>query len=801
MKSFSPKVFSFKKALLTSSIALFVLSNTALTIAKAQLDDIIVTARKREESLQDVPIGVTVVTGETIEQYGFDNIRAMARRVPGLKIYSGGSGQGGAVYYRGIGAQLSATSFDSSIAFSIDSAILNTPRLIQNSFFDIQTFEFLRGPQPFYFGKSATAGVVLLHTNNPTDEFGSSFGLSYDTELYATIVEGIVNVPLLDTLKARLALRDKTTDRQYQNIAPDVANPWRGEESTDIRLTLDWAATDSLNINFKHTGSSYKNDGQLQFFRLKQIGSTVETDGRTAVATKAGQTHNPDPSFFAGTFSNYYRDGIPYTQNDTSFTRLEAKHDVSDNTQLIAIIAHTAIESESMDNFTFTTAATGLNASLDKIDSTSVEIRLEVELNEATRYTIGTFVEGHTQLFDSEQYIGLGRNFVTLGSTNGTAGYESAIYDTRKIHETDSETNSHFLTAEYDMSDRLTASIGVRHTNIRREGTIEVPYVHDGLINIVAATAGTPIAIYGTLFSGACDTTVAACKTPVLTFDDEDTNVEAMLDYALTRNANVYIAYKEAFKPGGIDTGVTAWNGTIPNLTQENAESLLFFGSETVAGFEAGYKSQIMDNQLRLNALYYNYEYRDFQTQTFQSAIFQFGTTNAGQVSSEGYELDVYYAPASVDGLNLFASLAYDVSEFDVYTSLEGNDLASRRLGQSPEISGTAGINYDFEISASLMANLGYVVRYSDEYFTENQRIAGEEGVQAAYNIHDLSISLRPENATWTFSIAASNIFDKIYSVYTTDGLSQGSTANAERDKASRDSDGRSVIIGIKFNF
>ena len=131
-----------------------------------QLEEITVTARKRAESLQDVSVAVASVSGETIEAYNFDQIDEIATRIPNIKIQAGGAGQGGGLFFRGIGSNPNAGAFESSLALNVDGAVVSTARIVQNSFFDVESFELLKGPQALYFGKAATGPntpLSLIH--------------------------------------------------------------------------------------------------------------------------------------------------------------------------------------------------------------------------------------------------------------------------------------------------------------------------------------------------------------------------------------------------------------------------------------------------------------------------------------------------------------------------------------------------------------------------------------------------------------------------------------------------------------
>ncbi|MEM9532749.1 MAG: TonB-dependent receptor, partial [Pseudomonadota bacterium] len=712
------------------------------------LEEIVVVARKKEESLQQIPVAVAAVSGEHIDTFDLDNLQEMSTRIPGLKMHAGGSGQGGAVWFRGIGSQPAAGAFESSLAFNLDGAVVTTPRIVQNSFFDVAAVELLKGPQPTYFGKAATAGVLSLRTQNPTDEAEAYLKAAYESEQDSTIAEGVLSGPLTDTLRARLAFRTRQTDEMVRNIAPAVANPFRAEDSTDVRLTLDWLPTDALSFNLKISDHDYENEGALQYTRVLQQGTLLDNPF-VIPGVPEGATGIPDLTNLAGGNSSYFRDGVPYSENDTTMIVLNAGYALNNSHRLALTLADVKIDDEGLDNYGLDFVGR-TSASANAFDIRTLELRLEGELKDRARYLLGAYTEDHEQLFDAEQFIGLG-SFVgggLFGVVPTTPGFAGALHDVQKIHDTDSDIDSLFGSFAYDLTDRLTLDLGVRYTDVSREGTITVPYVHDFVIDLgtnpayAAAVAGLlagdpalgPVIQF--LFGGAANTrdNGTFVSTPILV-DDSDTNIEASLNFAINEQQSLYLAYKEAFKPGGIDNSIVAWNSDIPTGAANNWANVIF-DAETADGFEVGYKSQLLDNRLRLNAVLYLYDYDNFQVQNFNAGAFSFVTDNAGRVDSEGLEVDFAYLPTSVEGLTLSGSLAWDQSEFDQFTNAEtGVVLDGRRLGQSPEWSGTFGAEYFQPLAGSGWdLTLSYLLSYSGDYFVENSRLIDYQ--QDAFTTH-----------------------------------------------------------------
>ena len=794
------------------SLAIVAMVLTASPVLGQGLEEVIVRARKKEEKLQQVPIAVTAVSGAEIALYGMDSLQEIGTRIPALQMHAGGSGQGGAIWFRGIGAQATAGAFESSLAFNVDGAVVTTPRIIQNSFFDVKGFEVLKGPQPTSFGKAATAGVISLSSNNPTDEFEGKLLVSYEAEQDSTIVDAVISGPVSKTLNARLAARTKSTDEMIENIAPGVTNPNRGEDSTDLRLTLDFQATAKLNLNLKVSDFNYENDGTLQYTRVLRQGTSY--DNPNAVQnTPPGSTGIPDVALLAGGQSRFLNGGIPYSENDTTVARLQANYQFNDDSRLVATISKTDIEDRGADNYGLDFIGR-TSASLNQFDITSLELRLESVLNDRASYMVGGYYEDHNQLFDAEQFIGLGSlvGGGVFGVTPTTSGFESALHDVQKIHDTDSKVKSLFGQFEFDVSERLKLILGGRYTDVSKNGTITVPYVHDFVIDLgtnpayAAAVAGLLIGdpAFGpavqSFFGGAPNTRDnGRVVSPKIIYEDSDTNLEAIVDYSITDQQRLYVAYKEAFKPGGIDNSVVAWNSDIPSGPANSWDEVVF-DSENVTGYELGYKSFLLDRRLRINAVLYNYNYKNFQVQTFNSASFSFSTGNAGKVSSQGLEVDFDYAPAGLESVRFRGSLAWDQSEFDEFTNRElGTTLDGRRLAHTPKFSANLGANLQRPVGATdWQLQVAYNFRYSGEYFTENSRLIDLQ--QDAFITHDLVVGLSSPSRAWDLSVAAINLSDEIYTVYS--NIVPGITeVGSEADLAVRENVGRNILVALSYHF
>ena len=136
-----------------------------------EIEEIIVSARRQEETLQDVPVTVAALTEADLDRYNITTLVDAAKMVPNMVISHGGSGNGSNLRLRGIGSSAISAAFDHSVAINLDGVVVNRGRFIHNSYLDMSQLEVLKGPQSLYFGKSATAGVVSITTNDPGEVF------------------------------------------------------------------------------------------------------------------------------------------------------------------------------------------------------------------------------------------------------------------------------------------------------------------------------------------------------------------------------------------------------------------------------------------------------------------------------------------------------------------------------------------------------------------------------------------------------------------------------------------------------
>ncbi len=243
------------------------------------LEDIIVTARKRQESVQDVPVAVTAISPVTIRQQDITSIEKIAARTPNFTVGRASNGSGAQLTMRGIGSSSTSIGIEQSVATVVDGVYYGQGRVINEGFFDLGRIEILKGPQALFFGKNATAGVISITTADPGKEAEYYGRIGYEFRSQQVVGEFVASNPLTDTLGIRVALRaSKMYDGYFKNVAEPfdyptidvatgrtgslVANPAArnqpGEKELLGRVTLKWEPTDRLTATVKASGSYNK---------------------------------------------------------------------------------------------------------------------------------------------------------------------------------------------------------------------------------------------------------------------------------------------------------------------------------------------------------------------------------------------------------------------------------------------------------------------------------------------------------------------------------------------------------------
>ena len=762
------------------------LAQTADDGAKNDANVIVVTARKATETLQEVPVTVTAIGGDTISRDQTTKLEQLSNRVPTLSIQPGGSGSGGSIALRGVGSSAISASFDSAVALDFDGVQLSSMRLVQSGFFDVQQIDVLKGPQSLFFGKSASAGVVSLRSKDPTSSWEFGGKSSYEFEEKGYVVGGYISGPITDTLGIRIAAQYNDIKR-YVQIQPGIPALIRNRGLRDFvgRLTLNWEPSDRFTANFKLNYITNRNDGAIA-----QQDVNCGANGRAdeiillggAIAVPSGANCNNGDKFFAisdpsatqaGNFptgsaaGDGRYPGHPFGKTDVILARLRWDLDLTDTLKLTSVSGIFNLDSVDSDTYSSVgvgaafnpngipvaliaprLAAVNLPGSAQGFGTSdpenlteqyTQEIRLSSNFPGPFNFNVGAFYEDRDINFNTSQQ-GVNISIIALDPITGSA------FDWYKKHRTRTSTVSLFGSATFDITEKLELSGGLRWTKEDKVNTISVPYVHLFLVG--------PAFIPSGFFSGP------------IPFKDTNFSPEIALRYKATDDINIYAAYKTGYKSGGID------NSALPSsnllgfnnpATRDAVAAGLIFKSETAKGGEVGVKAQFADRSVTLNTSAFYYIFSDLQLQVFNAATIQFRTFNASELTSKGFDVDLSWR-TPLDGLRFTGALAYTDATFTKSLPSEifaGVDLKGRSVARAPKWAGNLGFDLSVPINDGLEFGANGNLAYSSSYFTTNTSFTDLK--QKAYATIDGGISVGHPDGNWRLALVGINLANKIY--------------------------------------
>jgi len=747
-------------------------------------EEIIVTAQKREQSLQDVPISISVVSGDKIAEAGIDNLDDLALYVPNFS--KGESGGGAILQMRVIGTGANPA-FEQSVTLYMDDISLARAPLARMPLMDLERVEVLRGPQNVLFGKNAIAGAIAMVTAKPTDEFEGSVSLRYEPDYEDSEAIAVLSGPLTDNLRGRLAVRYADYGGYYEN-AVDGKNEERREE-TAVRGTLAWDIGDDAEAIFKFEHNTIDSKGQpneLIFGYDSLIPGFGALDYTEVVAAFQG--------FYNAGFippSAAFPPPLNVGSDDISMDRV--RRSSFDAYQDLDLNKIQLTFNQDFDDFTFT-SVTGFVAydedriasgAFGGIDISFLRLQQEYEqLSQEIRFTSdtgGTFEWIAGAFFQTWELDSSGTTFidddnvlVLAGLTLGplTAGLESVANIAGTLDYTGKSTTvAAFGQFTWNMSDAARLTLGGRYTREDKRATR-----FNDAINQLTGEPDITQLIFASCFQGidyntlgelnqvfplpGCDGVpgFGIYNTHNIVGDREENffTPSLTIEVDFGESSMFYATASTGFKAGGFDA-----NG----VAQVDWE----FEDEEVSGYEIGVKSAFAGGKAQVNIAYFDSDYDDLQVNTFDG-VARFAVGNAGKYNAKGVELDGRWR--ITDHFTLAGSLAWIDA---AYTDYEGATCNARfallnpieaadgcsRTGTSPsntpEWSGNLVLDYYLPFANSLAFRATLDANYEDEYDTEPTKEVGL--VQDAYTKYNLRLALEGER--WTLAVLGKNLSDE----------------------------------------
>ncbi|OAO03299.1 hypothetical protein A8B75_11050 [Sphingomonadales bacterium EhC05] len=779
---------------------------------------IIVNARRQDETLQETPVTVTSISSDTLDKFQVNEVADVVSRIPALNVQVGGSGAGGQISLRGIGTTNISAAFDSAVAFDFDGVSMSTMRLVQASFFDVEQIDVLKGPQSLFFGKSASAGVFSVRSANPTQNWEVGGKASYEFEEEGYTIGGYISGPLSDTLGIRVAAQYQDINKYVELEAgtPSVfANSGKGLKNFVGRVTLQWDPSDrfsaNLKLNYNHNeGDSLLGHSDIDcgpngvaddvFLALSGVSITSNAvcdiqdglyphpDGHPALQIIAPGTTGADR----------YR-GLSYNETNTFFGRLAMDLELNDSLTLSSVTGIVDLSNEHADHFSYVGILPngdpgGLPAPFsDALKQYSQELRVTSDFDGPFDFMVGGFWESRSQPLQTSQNAFIG-SFLFPDS-------RGIGYDWVANRATKSEALSFFGSASFDITDQLELSGGVRWTDEQKVHRTDFPFLHNALTFLNGIVGGIGLVV------------PEGYQTGPIKFSDSNVSPELTLKYQATPDLNFYASYKTGFKSGGVDNSilptaalqfVTPGFGT--DAQRQAALDSIVYDSETAEGGEIGIKALVANRSLRINASLYHFVFDDLQVQNFDGAAVRFLTVNAGQVTTQGFDMDWAW-DTPLEGLSFSGTLGYTDAKFtDTFISSNGADslpgtaddvnLDGRRAARAPKWSGNIAFDWGIPMGDNLEFGLNGNAFYSGSYFASNTDF--DDFVQPSYVTLDGSVSIGNPDGKWKLSLVGVNLTNEIWANTAGDRpfLPPGGD-----DRVVTQNRGRQVFVEMAFKF
>ncbi len=710
--------------------------------AEPGLEAIIVTAEKRAENVQNVPLSIVAVTGEDLKVAGINKPLDLPKLVSSLQISTTAYGSDLDVRIRGFGTP-GNTGVDSDVAAYVDGAFIPRSGALLSSMLDVENVEVLSGPQGTLFGRNAAMGAISINTNAPSSK--ETFDASVEGGNYGTYkVTGIGNLPVNDQFAVRVAVQGAHTDGIFHN---ELDGKTYGESTSYVgRGSTRWDITPDISWLLRIDGTKNDGDGVNPAVVDTSTASASQLAALSTFTTRLGGTppvYSNRPSY---TFNQFV--GSPFLHDNqigvTSDLSWELSHKLT--LRLIDTYRDWHDDQRSADS-----VATSLDLVDVRITTGSVAQSHELQLLSSRDAYLGGrlgFTSGlyyFHEDYSLTQSFNLGSQFCSLvygfaapglvapclAAPQFNAGYDTLAQVGRSL--------AGYFQVNYSILPELSLDLGARETSDKK----------NAVLNQVAPN---PIGIAPFITPEGPD---------ALSFTDSKPSFRASLSWHLTDDLMTFATYSTGYKSGGFNAEFS---------TTVLGSAARTFKSETVTDYEVGLKSRWLGGKLILNATLFDTVLHNFQDRSYDGV--EFLVRNAGAVRSRGIDLDGRFRALS--NLTFNYSLTYLNS---IYTSdagapgLEGctgapgcplvQNLSGQPLDYAPKYHGNVGLNWNIGEFGGYAASLNASESFTSSFLTANTD--NPQSRLSGYETTDLSLSIHSPGGRWQADLFGSNIFDKHY--------------------------------------
>lgn len=690
------------------------------------IEEIVVTAQKRSENLQDVPVSVTALTSDALAARGVNNVLALNNLAPGMRISAADAAANPKIYIRGVGLSDFNPNASSGVGVYVDGVYIGSPLAQMAGFFDLAQIEVLRGPQGTLYGRNTNGGAINITTKRPSQTFGADASLEYGSFNAVTADLGVGGPIVADKLAFRVAAQYVKDDGYTYNRVTghdlNAADHWAGRMSLLYTPTQDFELLTQVN--------RYVNRGDATAPQHRALFPA------TAAATGAD-------GFCA---SNAYASGactdlLGYADTDNNTRAVDANLEGKDKVDLFGASSQATWRFGGVSLVSVTAWQWAHRNDLENTDASPLQMveinyrsrqhqftqELRLQSNDASarlNWVLGAYYMDEKIQDNTRQDVlrDLRPLFITPDNPTGLS-LENSVGTFGYPYTQKTKGYAVFGQADYKLTDRLTGTVGLRWSADDKSMDYQ-SQAEDGLIVILTSRQSkTFSALSGRLG----------------------------LRYELSDDANVYATYNRGYKSGGFFGGLAT-----------TAEEMQPYDNETLDAYELGVKSEFFDRRVRLNVsgFYYDYKNQQVFAQTTRNGLTVLVLDNAANSKVYGGEAEITARP--IQPLTLTAGVSLLHAKYGDYLT-EGKDFTGNWLPQSPKVTFNAAATWvaPLENGASIVANVD--ANYSSKVYFDNSN--ADRLSQDAVWIAGAQLSWRSPDQKIEAGAFARNLFDKTYKV------------------------------------
>jgi iron complex outermembrane receptor protein len=737
------------------------------------LEEIIVTAQKREQNLQEVPIAVSVLNGSALDSVGGFNAESLRQLVPSLNIRKTNTQLNQSLFLRGVGTINFAIAAQPSVGFVLDGVVLSSAGEAFGDFYDVERVEVLRGPQGTLFGKNSSAGVINVVSTRPGTEFGGYADLSWyeDDEIR---LKAAVDTPVSERLRGRTTATWGDFDGYIDNISDTKAGgKLNGYDRWGVRSI--WVAEPTDDVELTFIGDYRKSDDNCC---VEVIGAPLSGTQAAAVDTLLEGT-----DYLKGDESRKVRQNLAMTSEEEAWG-LSAQADIGiGDYTLTSITAYRTWDSTEIregDWLDAGAAYVGINQLHDfgpqTQDTFSQELRIASPGGEFVDYVAGLYYA----TTDAERFFR--RDTVVCRSSTLAAdatGLQPCTPTASLIEEpsasadfgADFDNFAVFADGTFNLSDRWRLIAGVRWT----QDDLSFDHTYN-----FATSPGPGIR---DVSDAECTVNGVPCTSRTIkgSNDSDEFSGRAGVQFDFSDDLMAYASYARGYKG-------PAYN-VFFNMRQRDAEII---DGETADSFEIGLKSTLADGRVILNGAVFSAKYENFQANNFLilNNVLITTLTNAGDVTTEGLELDFLARP--IDNLSISGGIAYTDAVVDEWFTPPGQTPRVRdgtKLPLAPEWKATLAGDYRMEFD-SIDVVPGLLLVYTDDQYSDLNEVPIT--LIPSYTTLDLTVAISDKDDRYRVTLVGRNLTDESFAaLVTTNG-----PANAPRLQIPREAD---RYFGVQF--